>query len=73
MDFFAPLIDLWLRFVYFSFTSKGTSQNPATAPIKVKIIDSFWVLRGVVLRENRKNLRIDWEKMYAIILKLESN
>ena len=73
MDFFAPLIDLWLCFVYFSFTSKGTRQNPATAPIKVKIIDSFWVLRGFVLRENRKNLRIDWEKMYAIILKLESN
>ena len=54
------------------FTSKETRQNPATAPINVEIIHSFWVLRGFLLRENRKNLRIDWEKMYAIHLKLES-
>ena len=57
----------------FSFSSKETRQNPATAPVNVKIIDAFWVLRGFVMRENRKNLRIDWEKMYAIHLKLESN
>ena len=73
MDFFARLIDSWLSFVYFSFTSKETRQNPATAPINVKIIHSFWVLRGFVIRENRQILRIDWEKMYAIHLKLESN
>ena len=48
-------------------------QIPATAPMNVKIIHSFWMLRGFVIRENRKNLRIDWEKMYAIHLKLESN
>ena len=73
MDFFARLIDSWLWFVYFSFTSKETRQNPATAPINVKIIHSFWVLRDFVIRENRKNLRIDLEKMHAIHLKLESN
>ena len=73
MDFFEHLIDSWLWFVYFSFTSKERRQNPATAPINVKIIHSFRVLRGFVIRENRKNLRIDWEKMYAIHLKLESN
>ena len=73
MDFFARLIDSWLLFVYFSYTSKETRQNPATAPSNVKIIRSFWVLRGFVIRENRKNLRIDWEKKYAIHLKLESN
>ena len=71
MDFLARLIDSWLW--YFSFTSNETRQNPATAPIDVKIIHSFWVLRGFVLRENRENLTIDWEKMYAIHLKLESN
>ena len=73
MDFFAPLIDLWVYFVYFSFPSKERRQNPATAPMKVKIIHSFWVLRCFVRRENRKNLSIDLEKMYAIHLKLESN
>ena len=73
MDFSARLIDSWLWFVYFPFTSKETRQNPATAPIKVKIIHSFLVLRDFVIRENKKNLRIDWEKMYAIHLKLESN
>ena len=73
MDFFAHFIDSWLGFVYFCFTSKETRQNPATALINVKIIHSFGVLRGFVIRENRKNLRIDWEKMYAIHLKLESN
>ena len=73
MDFFAHLIDLWLWYVYFRFTSKEKRPNPATALINVKIIHSFWVLRGFVIRENRKNLRIDWEKMYAIHLKLESN
>ena len=73
MDFFARLIDSWLLFVYFSFTSKETKENPAIAPINVKIIHSFWVLKGFVIRENRKILRIDWEKMYAIHLKLESN
>ena len=73
MDFFAHSIDSWLWFVYFCFTSKETRQNPATALINVKIIHSFRVLRGIVIRENRKNLRIDWEKMYAIHLKLESN
>ena len=41
--------------------------------INIKIIHSFWVLRAFVIRENRKNLRIDWEKMYAIHLKLEWN
>ena len=46
MDFFARLIDSWLWFVYFAFTSKETRQNPATAPINVKIIHSFWVLRA---------------------------
>ena len=46
MDFFARLIDSLLWFVYFSFTSKETRQNPATAPINVKIIPSFWVLRA---------------------------
>ena len=46
MDFFAPLIDWWLWFVYFAFTSKETRQNPATAPINVKIIHSFWVWRA---------------------------
>ena len=60
-------------FLYFSGTSKETRQNQATAPINVKIIHSFWVLRGFVMRENRKNLGIDWEKMYSIHLKLESN
>ena len=73
MDFFAHLIDSWLWFVYFCFTSKETRQNPATALINVKIIHSFLVLRGFAIRENRKNLRIDWEKMDAIHLKLESN
>ena len=73
MDFFAHLIDSWLSFVYFRFTSNETRQNPATAPINVKIIHPFWVLRSFVIRENRKNLRIDFEKMYAIHLKLESN
>ena len=72
MDFFAHLIDLWLWFVYFSFTSKETGQNPATAPINIKIIHSFWVLRGFLLRENWINLRKDWEKIFAIHLKLES-
>ena len=57
----------------FSFTSKETRENPATAPINVKIIHAFWVLKGFVMRENKRNLRIDWEKMYAIDLKLESN
>ena len=61
-----------LVFVFF-FTSKETRENTATAPIIVKIIHSFWVLRGFVIRENRENLRIDREKMYAIHLKLESN
>ena len=73
MDFFAHLIDSWLWFVYICFTSKETRQNLATALINVKIIHSFWVLRGFVIRENRENLRIVWEKMYAIHLKLESN
>ena len=73
MDFFAQLIDSWVLFVYFCYTSKETRQNLATAPINVKVIHSFCVLRGFVIRENRKNLRIDWEKMYAIHLKLESN
>ena len=73
MDFFARFIDSWLWFVYFTFTSKETRQNEATAPINFKFIHSFWVLRGFVIRENIKNLRIDWEKMYAIILKLDSN
>ena len=73
MDFFARLIDSWLWFVYFSFTSKETRRNPATALINVKIVHLFWVLRGFVMRENRKNLRIDREKMYVIDLKLESN
>ena len=41
MDFFARLIDSWLWFVYFAFTSKETRQNPATAPINVKIVHSF--------------------------------
>ena len=72
MDIFSRLIDSWLWFVYFSFTSKEKRQIPATATIKVKIINSFWVLRGFVIRENREILRIDWEKMYAIHLKLES-
>ena len=27
-------------------TSKETRQNPATAPINIKLIHSFWVLRG---------------------------
>ena len=57
----------------FAYTYKETRQNPATATINIKIIDSFSVLRGFVIRKNRKNLRIDWEKMYAIHLKLESN
>ena len=72
MDFFAHLIDSWLWFLYFSLTSKETRQNPATAPINIVIIHSFWVLRGFVIIENKKNLRIDWEKIYKIILKLES-
>ena len=38
----------------FSFTSKKTRKNPATAPINVKIIHPFWVWRGFVARENRK-------------------
>ena len=46
MVFFARLIDSWLWFVYFAFTSKETRQNAATAPINVKIIHSFWVLRA---------------------------
>ena len=41
MDFFARLIDSWLWFVYFPFTSKETRQNPATAVINVKIMHSF--------------------------------
>ena len=41
MDFFAHLIDSWVWFVYFCFTSKETRQNPATALINVKIIHSF--------------------------------
>ena len=41
MDFFAHLIDSWLWFGYFCFTSKETRQNPATALINVKIIHSF--------------------------------
>ena len=61
-----------MAFIFvFSFTSKETKQNPTTAPINIKIIQSFWVLRFFVIRENRKNLGIDWEKMYAIHLKLE--
>ena len=55
----------------FSYTYKETRQNPGTAPMDFKIILSFWVLIGFVIRENRKNIRIDWEKMYAIHLKLE--
>ena len=66
-DKIQPLLQSTLRL------SKETRQNPATAPINVKIIHSFWLLKGFVIRENRKNLRIDWEKMYAIDLKLESN
>ena len=58
--------------VFFLHIQK-TRQNPATAPINVKIIHPFWVLRGFVVRENKKNLSIDIEKMYAIHLKLESN
>ena len=73
MDFLASLIDSFLWFVYFSFSSNEKRQNPATAPINVKIIHSFWVLSGFVIGENRKHLRIDWEKMYAIHLQLESN
>ena len=73
MDFFAHLIDSWFWFVYFCFTSKERRQNAATALINIKIIHSFLVLRGVAIRENRKNLRIDWEKMDAIHLKLESS
>ena len=73
MVFFARLIDSWLCFVYFSFESKETRQNPASPQMNIKIIHSFWVLRGFVIRENRKNLSIDCEKMYAIHLKLESN
>ena len=46
MDFFECLIDSWLWFLNFAFTSKETRQNPATAPINVKIIHSFWVLRA---------------------------
>ena len=46
MDFFEHLIDSWLWFVYISFTSKETRQNWGTAPINVKIIHSFWVLRA---------------------------
>ena len=57
----------------FFYTYKETRQNQATDPINIKIIHSFWVLRGFAIRENMKNLRIDWEKMYAIHLKLESN
>ena len=38
----------------FSCTSKKTRQNPATVQLNVKIIHSFWVLRGFVIRENRK-------------------
>ena len=71
MDLFACLIDSWLWFVYFSFTSKETRQNPATAPINVKIIHSFWVLRGFVIRENRKNLIIYWEKNVCNSLELK--
>ena len=41
MDFFVGWIDSLLWFVYFSFTSKETRQNPSTAPINVKIIHSF--------------------------------
>ena len=71
MDFFAHLFDSWLWFVYFCFTSKETTQNLATALINIKIIHSFLVLRGFVIREKRQYLRVDWEKMYAIHLKLE--
>ena len=67
LDWFMDLVCV------FSFTSKEKRQNPATAQINVKIIHAFWVLRGFVMRENRKNLRIDYEKMYSIHLKLESN
>ena len=54
MDFFAHFIDSLLSFVYFCFTSKETRQNPATALINLNIIHSFWVLRGFLIRENRK-------------------
>ena len=40
LDWFMALVCV------FSFTSKETRQNPATAPINVKIIHSFWVLRA---------------------------
>ena len=46
MDFFVRLIDSWLWFVYFSFTSKEIRQNQGTAPMNVKIIYSFKVLRA---------------------------
>ena len=58
--------------VFFLLIQRNKTKS-SHCPIKVKIIHSFWVLRCFVRRENRKNLRIDWEKMYAIHLKLESN
>ena len=65
MDFFARLIDSWVCFVYFSFISKETRQNPATAPVNIKIIHSFLVLRGFVRREDGKNPTIDWEMQFT--------
>ena len=81
---FMPKVAVWISLhtwlihgfilcIFVSHPKKQLRQNPAIALMNVKIIHSFWVLSGFVIRENRKNLRIDWEKMYAIHLKLESN
>ena len=55
MDFFAHLIDSWLWFVYFCFTSKETRQNQATSLINVKIILILSVGRFCHKRKQEKS------------------
>ena len=74
MDFFAHLIDSWLLFVYFCFTSKETRQNPATACSNQHYDYPFILsVERFPHKTKQENLRINWERMYGIHLKLESN
>ena len=73
MDFFAPLIDSWLWFVYFCFTSKETRQNPATARINVKFIHSFWVLRGFChqRKQEKSQDRLGKDVCYSLEIRIK--
>ena len=74
MDFFAHLIDSWFWFLYFCFTSKEARQNTATVCSNQHYYYPFILsVERFCHKRKQKNLRIDWEMMYAIHLKLESN